>query len=127
MLVFGHPKIPCPRFRFVAHTDAIAQIPSNHLIFFYAHGPQAFELSKHCSDHNAKYAVCVQNLLELVLMANFKPAFLLVEDSPKEYQSVADDYLLDARILWIIHRQEEMQEALRMRVDGVIFKQALEF
>ncbi|WP_104639789.1 hypothetical protein [Helicobacter bizzozeronii] len=125
MLVFGHPKIPCMPFKCVADIQAIAQVPSHTIPFFQTCHTDAFGLSKHCSDQGVKYAIWVQNPLECALMANFKPAYILAENQLEECQSIANDYLLDARILKVIEHAEQLEEVLKLRLDGAVFRSFL--
>ncbi|WP_240329046.1 hypothetical protein [Helicobacter suis] len=127
MLVFGHPKIPCPQFIQVEQVEQIAKISAKHCIYFKASSLYAFDLANHCTKQQVKYAVGIENLKEFVWMVNFKPAYLVVYKKPENYQSLADDYLLDARILWVIDHEEQVLEALKMKIDGVIFSQILSF
>ncbi|WP_104710256.1 hypothetical protein [Helicobacter felis] len=125
MLIFGHPQIPCPPFKTVSEIAQIAQSTNDTIVYFYAHLENACDLARHCTQERVKYAVFVNSLLEYALMVNFKPSYLLVNNHPQDYQSLANDYLLDARILWVVENQVHLEEALKMRIDGVIFRKFL--
>ncbi|WP_199769149.1 hypothetical protein [Helicobacter cynogastricus] len=125
MLIFGHSQIPCPIFISIDQIAQIAQTPTNSVVYFHAHLENACELAQHCTQEQVKYAVFIENPLEWALMVNFKPSYLLVNHRPQDYQSLVNDYLLDVRILWVIDGQQHIEEALKMRMDGVIFKNFL--
>lgn len=121
MLIFGHPQIPTNPFVRATEIHQIAQSLASVVVYFYATDEKAFELSAHCSENGVKYAVWVASPLEWALMVNFKPSYILVENEPKTYQSLADDYLSDARVLWVIDKEEQIEQALKIRIDGVVF------
>ncbi|BEG57411.1 hypothetical protein NHP21005_10990 [Helicobacter sp. NHP21005] len=125
MLIFGHPQIPTSPFVRVKETEQIAQTLASDVVYFHATDEKAFELSAHCTQNGVKYAVCVRSPLEWALMENFKPSYILVESEPKTYQNLADDYLSDARVLWVIDDEEQIEQALQMRMDGVVFREFL--
>ncbi|WP_104708258.1 hypothetical protein [Helicobacter ailurogastricus] len=127
MLIFGHPQIPTSPFVWVKETEQIAQTLASAVVYFHATDKKAFELSTRCSTNGVKYAVCVRSPLEWALMHNFKPSYILVEDEPKTYQELADDYLSDARVLWVIDHEGQIEQALKMRIDGVVFRPFLGF
>ncbi|GMB96311.1 hypothetical protein [Helicobacter sp. NHP22-001] len=121
MLIFGHPQIPTNPFVRVTEIPQIAQSLASAIVYFHAKDKEAFNLSAHCSQNGVKYAVLVASPLEWALMVNFKPSYILVENEPKNYQSLADDYLSDARVLWVIDKEEQIEQALKIRIDGVVF------
>ncbi|MFC3848164.1 hypothetical protein ACFOPX_06465 [Helicobacter baculiformis] len=121
MLIFGHPKIPCPAFKSVNEIAQIAQSTNDTIVYFYAHLENACDLAQHCSTERVKYAVVVSNTYDLALMINFTPTYIIAPAHAQDFQSVANDYLLDAKILVPISTQEEIAQALQMRLDGVIF------
>ncbi|BCZ17087.1 hypothetical protein NHP190003_03690 [Helicobacter sp. NHP19-003] len=126
MLIFGHPQIATSPFVRVTEVAQIAQTLANEVVYFYATDEQALNLSSHCTQNGVKYGVFVANPLEWALMENFKPRYILVESEPKTYQNLADDYLSDSRILWVIVNEEQIEQALKMRIDGVVFRAFLE-
>ncbi|BDQ27892.1 hypothetical protein HHE02_10750 [Helicobacter heilmannii] len=122
MLVFGHPQIPTSPFVRLQEIAQVAQSLASAIVYFHATDKNAFELSAHCSQNGVKYAVSVASPLEWALMSNFKPSYILVEEEPKTYQNLADDYLSDARILWVIDSHIQIEQALKIRMDGVVFR-----
>ncbi|WP_121020732.1 hypothetical protein [Helicobacter vulpis] len=125
MLIIGHPKIPSPAFKSVSEIAQIAQSSGDAIVYFYAHLENACHLAQHCSTERVKYAVVVSNTYDLALMINFTPAYIIAPAHAPAFQSIANDYLLDAKILMLIHQQEEILQALEMRLDGVIFTEWL--
>ncbi|WP_104695113.1 hypothetical protein [Helicobacter salomonis] len=125
MLIFGHPKIPCPIFKAITTFNEITHSTNDTIVYFHAHLENACELAEHCTTERVKYAVVVSNAYELALMINFTPAYIIAPMQAQDFQSVANDYLLDSKILAPISTQEEITQALHMRLDGVIFKEWL--
>ncbi|WP_120945941.1 hypothetical protein [Helicobacter labacensis] len=125
MLILGHPKIPCPMFKSISEIAQIAQSTNDIIVYFYAHLENACDLAYHCYTQRVKYAVVVSNTYDLALMINFAPTYIIAPAHAQDFQSVANDYLLDSKILMPISAQEEITQALQMRLDGVIFMEWL--
>ena len=126
MIVIGHRALKYKRFMKVDSFEDIKNSSSDCMVWFDKSGDKSYMLSHHCSENAIEYAVSIQNITDFVLYSNLYPKYIIIEKAPEIYQKIAEDYMLDCKILYIINKEEEIGEIAKIGIDGVIFRDVLE-
>ena len=87
------------------------------LIFEFC--PSSIELYNFCKINRVDYGVIIQKKRELIFISNLnaKYAFCDTISKAKEFQKIAEDYLLDTKIIYY-GKWEELEKAIDARIDG---------
>ncbi|PAF48724.1 hypothetical protein BKH41_05520 [Helicobacter sp. 12S02232-10] len=126
MIIIGHRGIAYPKFKKIVGFDGIALTDNSSIVWFEANEDKGYVLSHHCIENNIKYALRVDNITDFVIYASLKPLYIILEKSPEVYQKIAETYLMDSKILYVIEDEEEIEQLAKMGIDGVIFREVLE-
>ncbi|HIV48521.1 hypothetical protein [uncultured Helicobacter sp.] len=121
MLVFGYPHLSTPKFRHIRAIEDIATSKNDEIVWFYAREDREFALLKHCVRCEIACAVRVEEILDFVLCASLKPTYLIIESTPTIYQGIAENYMLDSKVLCVITHKEQIATLAQEGVDGVVF------
>lgn len=123
MIIMGYYPIVSESFSKISDIEGIDN--TQGLVWFDSSDDKMFFLSRFCLQNNVPYAVKIENIKDLLIYANLKAKYVLLQKSPEKYQKIAETYLLDTKILYIIEEIEEIEEIAKMGIDGVIFEQVL--
>lgn len=125
MLIFGYQGLDSKRLHFISSYEDIQDSKNDCIVWFYHTSDRDFSLLKFCIHHEIACAVLVENAIDFLLCAHFAPQFLLVRENPQVYQSLADSYLLDSKVLCIIKNISEIERLGTQGIDGVVLEDAL--
>ncbi|PAF41350.1 hypothetical protein [Helicobacter sp. 11S03491-1] len=125
MIIIGHHGINYPKFRKITSLDEINSVENTLIIWFESADDKGYMLSHHCIENDVRYAVWIDNIKDFVIYAALKPVYLILEKSPEIYQKIAETYLYDTKILYVIEDEEEIEELAKLGIDGAIFRQVL--
>ncbi|PAF42465.1 hypothetical protein [Helicobacter sp. 11S02596-1] len=126
MIIIGHHGIASPKFQKIRGLEAVPLVQSHLMVWFESSDDVGYVLSHHCVENGVKYAIKVDNIKDFVIYAALKPVYIILEKSPEVYQKIAETYLMDSKILYVIEDDSEIEELAKMGIDGVIFRQVLE-
>lgn len=85
------------------------------------------EWTKFCVKNELEFAVIAKSLAD-VLYANIEGANYIVvsKQIAKDAQDLADNYMFDAKILQLIDTQDEIEEAAKNHIDGVMYRSCID-
>lgn len=126
MIIFGYPHLDAPRFRHIRSIKDIAMSKNDEVVWFYAREDREFALLKHCVSCGIACAVRVEEILEFMLCASVKPTYLIIDANPATYQEIAENYMLDSKVLCVITHKEQIATLAQESIDGVILASWLE-
>lgn len=122
----GYKAIEYPEFKKISSIDEIKRVDNACVVWFESADDEDYALCNHCQKYNIKYAIKVENLTDFVLRSCLGPAYVILEKSPDAYQKIAETYLFDTKILYVIEDKSEIEQLAKMGIDGVIFREILE-
>ncbi len=126
MIIIGYEGIEHERF---SHARDVRDLEnSQNLVWFDDENPNTLELAKLCKEAGIAYAVRVSSISALLIYAALGAKYAIVGCSKpllQECQKIAEHYLLDTKILAVIEDSAQIEEAARMGIDGVIFRNVL--
>lgn len=125
MLLFGHRFIPSERFYHIDDIDAIANTPSNSILYL-SFSEENLDTITHMRDNLIRFVLCAKTLGEVILCENLGAAYIAVHsDLAKAAQKAADTYLFDAKILCHVSDESEIEALVYEGIDGVLFSEAV--
>lgn len=125
MLIFGHKFIPSENFYHILDVDAILNTPPNSTIYL-DFSEENLEIINHAVSNHIKVALDVKNIKELIYASSLGASFIIVDKKlVSTAQNIANNYLLDAKIVVHISDDAEIEEFAILGVDGVVFSNAI--
>lgn len=125
MIFFGHRFIKNIRFYHVLSQEAILKTPPSSVLYT-EFSENSLELINYIYLNNMPLALYVKNITEALYASSFNAKYIVVKkEIANEVQKVANEYLLDAKILAFIEDEEDIKELAQDGVDGVIFGEAI--
>ena len=125
MLLFGHRFIQSDEFFHVFDIDSIEKTPPSSKIYL-EFSENNLDIIEHLRSNQIPFALGVTNITELIYASALGAAYILVHQKlAKTAQSIAQEYLFDAKILVHITQESEIEEMALLGIDGVIFPEAI--
>lgn len=118
MLIFGHKLIKS--FEFQMLKDVFLKDKINCFCYDENHIRTAKELE-------VDFAIFAQNEDELILSNALGAKFILIEDEnlAKIASKMAEFYLFDTKIIYLVNELKNLNTAYHLGVDGVILRKAI--
>lgn len=125
MIILGHRFIPSNSFYHIVNIDSILNTPPSSTLFL-DFSEDNLDIIHHLKMNDIPYALCVKNIREIIYASALDAIFMIVpKELAKDAQSIANEYLFDAKILVKIESEDEIEELALLSVDGVIFSNAI--
>jgi len=125
MYIYGHRFIESDSFYHVPNVDAIQNTPPNGTIYL-DFSENNLEIIKHATSNGVILALGAVNVTEIIYCASLGASFIVVpKELAKTAQNIANNYLLDAKILIHISEEDEIEELAILGIDGVVFSNAI--
>jgi hypothetical protein len=102
--------------------EEIKNTPSNStLIFEYNDNLEAFIF---CKENNIPYGVIINNIKELIFIANLNAKYAFTDnlEKAKNFQKIAENYLLDTKIIFLADSFDEIENLIKYQIDGIKLK-----
>lgn len=124
MIIIGHPLLDSERFQAVSDVAEVAQSAPNSVVWFLF--PDDSVLPGYCRENRVPFAVECRDARELLIAYNWRAKYILCQEAQAaEFQKIAETYLFDSKILMIIEKEQGIEVALRLEVDGVVLSNHL--
>lgn len=118
MQIIGHKLIKFIPLIFINSKNDIKS--NDNIIFEYDE-----EFLEICSNFNKNFSVIVKNIKELLICSNLGANYIVVDKKfAKKAQEMANYYVLDSKIAIFIDNEDEIEEAIELKIDAVIYKSA---
>ena len=120
MLIFGHKLIEVPKFHLINSEDAS-----------FKEGINCFEYNENLIEkalkEGVKFAILAKNEDEILFANALKAEFILLENEnlAKKASKMAEFYLFDSKILFIIDRLKNLRNTYKIGIDGVILREII--
>lgn len=122
MIVIGDTNIEYETLEKITSIADISSTSSNSTVLF----DFDFPLLKYTKKNNINTAIIVKDLKEVIYASTFDVRYIIVNKNiAKQAQNIANNYMLDSKILVIIERNKEIVENALDEIDGVIYKRVL--
>jgi hypothetical protein len=125
MLLFGHRFIQSDVFFHIFDIDSIEKTPPSSKIYL-EFNQNNLDIITHLRDNQISFGLGVDSITELIYASALGAAYIIVHQKlAKTAQSIAQEYLFDAKILVHISKESEIEEMALLGIDGVIFPEAI--
>ena len=125
MLFFGHRFLENESFYHITDIEAISKTPPSSALFV-DFNENNLDIIKHLNKNSLSFVLSVTNITELVYASTLNAKYIcLPTELAKTAQSIAEDYMFDAKILVQIEDEKEIEELVLLGVDGVVFSNAI--
>ncbi len=120
MLIFGHKLIEVPKFHLINSENAS-----------FKEGINCFEYNENLIEkalkEGVKFAILAKNEDEILFANALKAEFILLENEnlAKKASKMAEFYLFDSKILFIIDRLKNLRNTYKIGIDGVILREII--
>jgi len=110
-------------FYCVKTLEDIKNSPNNAtLVFNYCES--SLELYNFCKINNIPYGVKISDIKEMIFCANLNAKYVFCDtiEKAKDFQKIADDYLLDTKIVLLIDDFNEINDIAKHSIDAIKLK-----
>ncbi len=112
------------KFVKVKTIDDIKNTPSNStLIFDYC--DSSLNVFEFCKNNNIPYGVNINSIKELIFISNLNAKYAFADniENAKIFQKIANEYLLDTKIIVYVNSLDEIEKIAPLGIDGVKLKE----
>ena len=125
MLLFGHRFITNDEFFHIFDIDSVEKTPPSSTIYVEFE-EKNLDIIEHLRCNKIPFALNISNTIELIYASALGASYITLHQKlAKTAQSIAENYLFDAKILVHITKEEEIEEMALLGIDGVIFPEAI--
>ncbi len=125
MIFFGHRFIESDPFYHVIDIDSIVHTPPSSTIYV-EFCEENLDIIKHASSNGVSLALKVSNTKELLYASALGAKYIMVsKEEAKTAQSIAENYLFDAKILAMVEDEKDIEELAILGIDGLIYSNAI--
>jgi len=122
MILIGDKNIACERIEKITSVSDISSTTANTTILYSFD----FKILRYCEENNISSCVVTRNLQEVIYASSFSVKYIVVEKNiSKHAQDIANNYMLDSKILVIIDTNDEIVDNALDEIDGVIYKEVI--
>ena len=122
MLILEKP-FSSEEFFYADTLEGIKNSPNNAtLIFHYC--DSSIELYNFCKINNIPYGVIASNVKEMIFCTNLGAKYIFCDTikNAKDFQKIADNYLLDAKIVLLVDNFDNIEEIAKHNIDAIKLK-----
>lgn len=125
MLIFGHRFIQSDSFYHVQDIESISNTPPSSIIHI-EFSEKNLDIISHTRINETPTSICAKDITQVIYASSFDASYIVVHSElAKSAQTIANEYLFDAKILVLIEDEKEIEELALLGVDGVIFPSAI--
>jgi len=125
MLLFGHRFIANDEFFHVFDIESIEKTPPSSKIYL-DFSEKNLDIITYLQTNQIIFALGIKNITELIYAASLGASYIMLDkELAKTAQSIAENYLFDAKILVHIREENAIEEMTLLGIDGVIFPEAI--
>lgn len=125
MLIFGHRFIQSNSFYHVQDIESISNTPPSSVIHI-EFSEENLDIISHARINEISTSICAKDITQIIYASSFDASYIIVHSElAKSAQTIANEYLFDAKILVLIEDEKEIEELALLGVDGVVFPSAI--
>ena len=125
MLIFGHRFIQSDSFYHVQDIESISNTPPSSTIHI-EFSEENLDIISHAGINQIPASICAKDLTQVIYASALGASYIVVHSElAKSAQSIANEYLFDAKVLVLIENEDEIEEFALLGIDGVVFSTAI--
>lgn len=123
MILIGDKNVECEAIQKIESISDIKSTSPNTTVLYNFD----FEMMKYSEENNIDSCVVTKSLQEVIYASSFSVKYIVVEKNiSKHAQDIANNYMLDSKILVIIDTNDEIVDHALDEIDGIIYKRVVE-
>ena len=101
----------------------IKNTPNNSTLIF-EYDDSLIETFKFCKDNEIPYGVIINNVKELIFISNLNAKYAFSDnlEKAKLFQKIAENYLLDTKIIFLANSFDLIENLIKYEIDGIKLK-----
>ena len=124
MLLFGHRFIKSESFYHIGDIEAVLKTPPGSTIYL-EFDEENLDIIEYLQSNSIPFALGVQNLTEAIYAFALDANYIVTKEHlSKEVQSLAQEYLFDAKVLVHIDDDSQIERFAKEGIDGVVYPEA---
>lgn len=125
MLLIGHRFIPSESFYHILDIDSIKNTPPSSTIYL-EFSEENLDIIFHAKSNNINFALQVNSIENFIYATSLQATYVIVDkEYAKTFQELAQNYLLDTKVLVHIDSDEEIENLALLGIDGVVYSNAI--
>jgi len=125
VLLFGHRFIESEKFYHISDIDAITKTPPSATLYL-EFSEENLDIINYLKENGLNFVLNIKSIEELIYAQAFEAKYIsLSKELAKSAQSIAENYLFDAKILVHITKEDEIEEMAILGIDAVLFPEAV--
>ena len=123
MIILNKP-FSYENFEKVKNIEDIKHTKSNSTLIF-EYSENSLNIFEFCKQNDIPYGVNINSIKELIFISNLNAKYSFVDniEKAKIFQKIANEYLLDTKIILWINSFEEIEKIALLGIDGVKLKE----
>ena len=123
MVLIGDNNVECETIEKIESISDIKSTSPNTTVLYNFD----FEMLKYSEQNNIASCVVTKSLQEVIYASSFSVKYIVVEKNiSKHAQEIANNYMLDSKILVIIDTNDEIVDHALDEIDGIIYKKVVD-
>ena len=123
MILIGDNNVECEAIQKIESISDIKSTSPNTTVLYNFD----FEMLKYSEQNNIASCVVTKSLQEVIYASSFSVKYIVVEKNiSKHAQEIANNYMLDSKILVIIDTNDEIVDHALDEIDGIIYKKVVD-
>ena len=123
MILIGDNNVECETIEKIESISDIKSTSPNTTVLYNFD----FEMLKYSEQNNIASCVVTKSLQEVIYASSFSVKYIVVEKNiSKHAQEIANNYMLDSKILVIIDTNDEIVDHALDEIDGIIYKKVVD-
>ncbi|WP_457564642.1 hypothetical protein [Caminibacter sp.] len=112
-------------FKITSIDDIKNSPPNSTLIFNYC--DSTLEVFNFCKNNNIPYGVIINSIKELIFVTNLKAKYVFtdIDKKAKEFQEIANEYLLDTKVVYLADSFDEIEKIAKLGIDAFKLKESV--
>ena len=122
MIIIGHEKIEFEKLYIVKTLEDIGYSIANSCVVFNYN----MELMEYCKQNSITFGVYTKHIKEAIFANAMEAKYIIsLGNFTKDIQSIANEYMFDAKILEIVKSENDIESVALKGIDGIIYESLL--
>lgn len=123
MLVIGHSLIPSDIWQIVSSVQDINNTSPNS-VSVLNNINESSHIALYCKENSVEFACIVSTINDAIISNALGSSYIVLADEvlAKDVQSIANEYLWTAKVIYLIENEKDIENIAKLGIDGIAFK-----
>jgi len=107
----------------VSELEEVKNSPKNTTLIF-KYSDSSIEMYNFCKINNIPYGVIISDIKEMIFCINLNAKYVFCDTIKKAkiFQKIADDYLIDTKVVLLVENFDNLDEIVKYSIDAIKLK-----